>query len=128
MSKITFASLRAHKRRLIGMFLSIVLGVAFLSGTLVLGDTLQKNFDNLFGEANAGTDVVVRRASQIDSDFETANRVMDASIAKTVAAVPGVADAQPYIEGFGGILDRTASSSAGTARRPSRAVGSTILT
>src|SRR3954471_13998416 len=106
MWKITFASVRAHKRRLASMFVSVLLGVAFLSGTLLLGDTLQKNFDNLFGEVNAGTDVVVRRASTIDSDFETANRVMDASVATRVAAVDGVAGAAPYIEGFGRILDK----------------------
>ncbi len=106
MLKITIASVRAHKRRLTSMFVSVFLGVAFLAGTLVLGDTLQKNFDNLFGEVNAGTDVVVRRTSQIDSDFETANRVMDASVAKRVAAVDGVADAAPYIEGFGRILGK----------------------
>ena len=56
MTKVVFASLFAHKRRLFGMFLSVFLGVAFLSGTLVMGDTLDNNFDNLFTEANAGTE------------------------------------------------------------------------
>ena len=77
------------------MFLSVFLGVAFLSGTLVMGDTLDKNFDNLFTEANAGTDVVVRRDSAIDSDFDAERGVIDASIATDIALVDGVAAAVP---------------------------------
>ena len=34
------------------------------SGTLVLGDTLEPNFDTLFTDANAGTDAVVRSATR----------------------------------------------------------------
>ena len=48
--------------------LAVFLGVAFLAGTLVLGDTLRANFDDLFTEANAGTDAVVRSATSIDAD------------------------------------------------------------
>ena len=40
-----------------------MLGVAFLTGTLVLGDTLSANFDRLFTEVSASTDVVVRNAT-----------------------------------------------------------------
>ena len=88
------------------MFLSVFLGVAFLSGTLVMGDTLDKNFDNLFTEANAGTDVIVQRDSAIDSDFDAERGVIDASIADTVAGVDGVAAAKPYVEGYGQILGK----------------------
>ena len=45
MFNVTFKGLRAHKRRLLGTFLAVFLGTAFLSGTLVLGDTLRANFD-----------------------------------------------------------------------------------
>ena len=48
MGKVTFNGLWARKRRLIGTFLAVFIGVAFLSGTLVLGDTLSDNFDALF--------------------------------------------------------------------------------
>ncbi|GIU90126.1 MAG: ABC transporter substrate-binding protein [Acidimicrobiia bacterium] len=105
MAKIALASLRAHKRRLAGMFLSVVVGVAFLSGTLVLGDTLQSNFDKLFAEANAGTDVVVRPVSDIDGDYANQAGVMDASVARTLAQIDGVAAVAPAVEGYGRILD-----------------------
>ena len=56
---VTVKGLWAHKRRLLGTFAAVALGIAFLSGTLVLGDTLKANFDDLFTEANAGIDTVV---------------------------------------------------------------------
>ena len=39
---------------------SIALGVALLSGTLVLTNTMGIAFDQLFGKIGSGTDVVVR--------------------------------------------------------------------
>ena len=58
MLRLTVRNLRAHKRRLASTFVAIVLGVSFLGGTLVLGDTMKKTFDDLFADSNAGTDVV----------------------------------------------------------------------
>ena len=67
MLRLGFSSLWTHRRRLIGTGIAISLGVAFLTGTLVLGDTLSHNFDTLFREVSAGTDVVVRNATTVDS-------------------------------------------------------------
>ena len=41
----------ARKLRLALTALAIVLGVTFVTGTLVLGDTLNRTFDNLIGTA-----------------------------------------------------------------------------
>ncbi len=67
MLNVTLKGVRAHRRRLLGTFLAVFLGIAFLSGTLVLGDTLRANFDTLFADANAGTDALVRSASTIEA-------------------------------------------------------------
>ena len=61
---ISVKSVWAHKRRLVGALLAVVFGVAFLSGTLLLGDTLRANFDSLFMQANGSTDVVVSQRHQ----------------------------------------------------------------
>ena len=37
-----------------------MLGVAFMSGTFVLTDTMGKVFDDLFADVNRGTDAFVR--------------------------------------------------------------------
>src|SRR5687768_2154825 len=59
------SSLRGHVRRLASIGLAVCIGVAFLSGTLVLGDTLRANFDRLFANAYGRTDVVVRSANTL---------------------------------------------------------------
>src|SRR5262245_52569792 len=124
MLKVTFASLFAHKRRLAGMFLSVFLGVAFLTGTLVMGDTLDKNFASLFAEANAGTDVVVQRASDIKTDFDAQRGVIDASVADRIAPLDGVAAAVPYVEGYGQILGKDGDALGGNG--PPQLAGSWI--
>ena len=65
------SSLRAHKRRFAGTFLAVFLGVAFLAGTLVMGDTLRAGFDTMFGNATSGTDAVVRSADAITTPGES---------------------------------------------------------
>jgi putative ABC transport system permease protein len=107
MRAVMLKSLLAHKRRLFGTFLAVLLGVSFLFGTLVLGDTLRSNFNDLFSQANAGTDVLVRRASQLDTDpgaAETQRGLIDQSLVTEVAAVQGVAAAEPSVEGYGQLL------------------------
>src|SRR5437660_1590325 len=50
----------ARKLRLALTAVSIILGVAFVSGTYVLTDTLNATFERLFGTAEAGVSAVVR--------------------------------------------------------------------
>ncbi len=107
MLNVTWRSLRAHKRRFVGTFLAIFLGVSFLSGTLVLGDTLTANFDRLFASANAGADVVVRSADHIPAERLQAGRgLIPAATADAIAGVEGVAAAEPNIQGYGQLVDR----------------------
>ena len=99
---LTLREMRAHARRLTGTSLSVVLGVAFLTGTLVLGATLRANFDDLFAEVNAGTDVVVRNAT--DLSFDAPQGLIDRSLVDEVADVDGVANAEPVVNGYGQLL------------------------
>ncbi|HKY17167.1 MAG TPA: FtsX-like permease family protein [Microthrixaceae bacterium] len=109
MTKLAFQNLWAHKRRLLGTFLAVLLGVSFLSGTLVLGDTLRSNFTTLFDDALAGTDVVVRPAplegSSGDDNEDGFGQTLDASVIDEVAAVDGVRVAHGQIGGIAQILD-----------------------
>ncbi len=105
MLKLRLKSSWAHKRRLGGTFLAVFLGVAFLSGTLALGDTLESNFESLFTEATAGTDTVVRGATRIQADeVETERGLIDESLVEQVAAVDGVAAAAPSVQAFGKLV------------------------
>ena len=62
--------LLAHKLRLFATALAVTLGVAFIAGTLVLTDTINRTFDNLFGDVYAGTDAVVRGRGSVRGPAE----------------------------------------------------------
>ncbi|WP_406155479.1 ABC transporter permease [Streptomyces sp. NBC_00882] len=104
--RLSMSSLRAHKRRFAGTFLAVFLGVAFLAGTLVMGDTLRAGFDTMFGNATSGTDAVVRSAEAITTPGESqgVREPVDTDLVRTVEQVPGVAAAVPDIQGAGQLI------------------------
>src|ERR687883_748823 len=103
MLALTRKSLWAHKRRLLGTLLAVLLGVAFLSGTLVLSDTLRSNFDVLFADANAGTDAVVRSTNTIQASrpgpggSDRQRGLIDAALVEVVAGVDGIGPPLPPV-------------------------------
>jgi putative ABC transport system permease protein len=101
---VTIKGLWARKRRFAGTIVAIVLGVSFLAGALALGDTLNANFSKLFTTAGAGTDAVVRSATTLGNGPGAKRPPIPAALAATVRRVPGVADAQASITGFGELI------------------------
>lgn len=101
MVRIALANLLRHKRRLVGTTSAIVLGVAFLVGTLVLTDTMRTAFDDIFTSANAGTDVVVRSSERIGGGGNAQVGLIPESLTQTLADVPEVAVAEATIQGVG---------------------------
>ncbi|MFI6559233.1 ABC transporter permease [Streptomyces sp. NPDC050534] len=106
--RLSASSLRAHKRRFAGTFLAVFLGVAFLAGTLVMGDTLRASFDSMFGSATSGTDAVVRGADAITTpgDSQGVRRPVNTGLVNTLDKVPGAAAAAPDIEGAGQLVGK----------------------
>ncbi|MFE7275236.1 ABC transporter permease [Streptomyces sp. NPDC057623] len=106
--RLSVSSLRAHKRRFAGTFLAVFLGVAFLAGTLVMGDTLRAGFDTMFGDATRGTDAVVRSADAITTpgESEGVREPVDTDLVRTIERAPGVAAAAPDIQGAGQLVGR----------------------
>ncbi|MDQ8702493.1 FtsX-like permease family protein [Streptomyces sp. LHD-70] len=105
-ARISLTSLRAHKRRFAGTFAAVLLGVAFLTGTLVMGDTLRASFDSMFAGATSGTDAVVRSADTITTPGQSqgVRGPVDADLATRVEQVPGVAAAAPNVQGPGQLV------------------------
>ena len=97
MLKTTLRSLWAHKRRLLSTVLSVVLGVAFMAGTLVLGDTMNANFDQLFADVNEHVDAEVRGPELFDTDFGGVRGRVDESVETEVRGVDGVAAAEGFL-------------------------------
>ena len=104
MFKLALKSTLAKKRRLFGTALSVMLGVAFLSGTLVFTDTIGRTFDDLFAGIYAQTDTYVRAQSEIELEWGTQRDRMPESVVSTISAVPGVADAQAFVGGYAQIV------------------------
>jgi len=105
MFRTTLKNLRAHKLRLLTTSVAVVLGVAFMAGTLVLIDTVERSFDSLLADANQGTDAVVRAESSLDTDDTGQVRArVPASTLDSVSAVDGVAVAEGRIEGYAQIV------------------------
>ncbi|MCX4733846.1 ABC transporter permease [Streptomyces sp. NBC_01363] len=104
--RLSIASLRAHKRRFAGTFVAVLLGVAFLTGTLVMGDTLRASFDTMFADANAGTDAVVRGSDVVTVAGETqgTRQPVSTALVKRIERTPGVAAAAPDIQGAGQLI------------------------
>jgi putative ABC transport system permease protein len=113
MLRITWKGLWARKRRLTGAVVAVVLGVAFLSGALALGDTLSANFNELFTNANAGTDAVVRSATTVGNGLDAQRPLIAATLVETIERVPGVAAAEPNIVGLGQLLGKDGSAVGG---------------
>jgi putative ABC transport system permease protein len=107
MFRTTVKTLVARKLRLFTTSFAVLLGVAFMAGTLVLTDTIGKTFDKLFADANAGTDAYVRAEVAFDSEWFGDQRPrLDASLVDTINAVPGVAVAEGHIEAYAQLVDK----------------------
>lgn len=59
MRKVALRNLAAHKVRLALTLLSVILGTAFIAGSFVFTDTLQRTFDGIFANQAKGVDVRV---------------------------------------------------------------------
>jgi putative ABC transport system permease protein len=104
MWRTTLAHLAAHKRRLLASAAAVVLGVAFLSGTLVLVHTVSVGFSDAIAAAYAGTDALVRSASEVGGEELSERASLDRSLEDALAGVDGVAAVAPRIESDGRIV------------------------
>ncbi len=106
MLQTAWKSALAHKARLALTSVAILLGVAFVSGSFVFTDTIQARFESLFSDVYAGTDASVRGvAAEFGGDVRTEFPAVPQTVVTAVSALPEVAEAAGYIQGFGQIID-----------------------
>ena len=106
MFRMTIKELMAKKLRLLSTAMAVLLGVAFLAGTLILTDTATKSFDNVLADANAGTDAYVRGVSPLSLSFGDQRPRIDAALADKLRNVDGVADVASKVNGYAQIVDK----------------------
>ena len=103
MYRATIKSLLARKLRLVLSGVAVILGVAFIAGSLILTDTIGNVFDALFASANQKIAVVVRgKETAVSSN----RNPVPASLLPKLRQVPGVAAAEPNIGGYAQLLDK----------------------
>ena len=112
MFTLTLKGLWAHKLRYALTGLAVVLGVAFMVGTMVLTTTMEQTFDKVFQTANDGTDVIVRRDAAIDGELATTRDRVEASVVDEVAAVDGVAVARGSIQAMTQLVEADGTTTA----------------
>ncbi len=108
MWRVALKGIAAKKLRVLLTSVSVVLGVAFITGTLVLSDTITRTFDTLVVNVNGGLSAQIRGKSAFnDSQGNAQRNRIDASLLDAVRRVPGVHDADVSVAGLGVIVDKT---------------------
>ena len=106
MLHVTWKGLLAHKLRLATTAIAVLIGVAFMAGTLVLTATIGSTFDGLYADINAGTDVVVRGAQSVNAGFGDVRAAVPESVLATVQGVDGVRIAEGNVNGYAQYVGR----------------------
>src|SRR4029079_3420139 len=96
MLRVTVRGLLAHKLRMALSAVAVVIGVAFVAGSLVFTDTLDKTFTELTRQT--APDVTVRPVqSDVAKATGYATGALTADLVDQLAAVPGVDRADGWI-------------------------------
>ena len=92
MIRVALRGLAGRKLRAALTAFAIILGVAMVSGTYVLTDTIDKAFDNIFSETYANTDAVVSgKAADINFEGDSPDTPpIDATLLERIRALPDV--------------------------------------
>lgn len=98
MLRAAWKNLLARKLRLLMSAFAIVLGVAFVAGSFIFTDTLNKSFESIF--AGSVGDVIVRPAGS-SGDETQSNISIPASVVDQAATVDGAARADGNVTSFG---------------------------
>ncbi|WP_328900506.1 ABC transporter permease [Streptomyces sp. NBC_00441] len=102
MFRTALRNVLAHKARLLMTILAVMLGVAFVSGTLVFTDTLGNAFRNQ--SAKSYDDIAVAVTTQADQRDTETPAVGEATL-KKIRALDGVASVTGRVDGFAGVAD-----------------------
>ncbi|UJB42079.1 ABC transporter permease [Streptomyces sp. A1-5] len=112
MLRTALRNVLAHKARLMMTALAVLLGVAFVSGTLVFGDTTANAFRNASTQSLKGVAVAVQAGESPGDEAQASpgagtaagkdggrTSALDAALAQKIRALPGVDSVRPTVNG-----------------------------
>ncbi|MFI8082903.1 ABC transporter permease [Kitasatospora sp. NPDC086009] len=111
MYRTALRNVLAHKGRLLMTALAVMLGTAFVAGTLVFTDTLGNALRSQSAKSYTDIAVTISDRSAVDRGYDlsggsTTDPTLTESTRKAVALLPGAAEARGVVTGFAGIADR----------------------
>ncbi|MFE6055055.1 ABC transporter permease [Kitasatospora sp. NPDC056446] len=114
MYRTALRNVLAHKGRLLMTALAVMLGTAFVAGTMVFSDTFGKAMrdSNSKSYSDVSVQVVDRAAGSGASarqKSESGSAALTDATVGQLAALPGTADARGVVSGFTGVADRKGS-------------------
>jgi putative ABC transport system permease protein len=108
-TRVALAGLLGRKLRTVLTALAIVLGVAMVSGTLVLTDSIDKAFNFIYTDVRQGSDAVISGKSAIgtvQSGQGTFAPTVSSSLLAKTRALPAVQDAEGSVSGEAQLIDQ----------------------
>ncbi|MCC9310850.1 ABC transporter permease [Kitasatospora sp. RB6PN24] len=115
MYRTALRNVLAHKGRLLMTVLAVLLGTAFVAGTLVFSDTFGSALKNSYSKGFNHLSVRVDDAGAVPAGLsEDTSRTDDphltAATVGKLAALPGVAQARGVVNGFTAVADKSGKS------------------
>ncbi|MFJ9692979.1 ABC transporter permease [Kitasatospora sp. NPDC101183] len=111
MYRTALRNVLAHKGRLLMTALAVMLGTAFVAGTMVFSDTFGKAMKDSNSKSYSDVSVqVVDRAADAEAtgkhrDQSAPSELTDSAV-QQLAALPGAANARGVVSGFTGVADK----------------------
>jgi putative ABC transport system permease protein len=104
--RVALRGLLGRKLRATLTALAVVLGVAMVSGTYVLTDSIDRAFDSIFSDVRQGSNAVISGKSAFDLSDGSGSTApsFDQSLLAEVQAVPDVAEAEGSVDGEAQII------------------------
>ncbi|MCX4759257.1 ABC transporter permease [Kitasatospora purpeofusca] len=111
MYRTALRNVLAHKARLLMTTLAVLLGTAFVAGTMVFTDTLASAWRAQSAQSYTDIAVTVSDRGAVGKGYDHGGKASDRpklteDTRKAVAALPGAAEARGVVSGFAGIADR----------------------
>jgi putative ABC transport system permease protein len=101
LTRFALKGLLGRKLRTALTAVAIVLGVAMVSGTFVLTDSIDQAFDTIFTDVRQGSNAVITGKSAFDLSDQgaVAGPTLDESLLAEVRALPSIGDAEGGVDG-----------------------------
>ncbi|MEV7088351.1 FtsX-like permease family protein [Streptomyces sp. NPDC093085] len=108
MFRTALRTVLAHKARLLMTVLAVMLGVAFVSGTLIFTDTLGNAFRNQYAKSYKDVAVSITSSDYRDSSDQDERKLgagLGPAVMDRISALDGVTAVTGRVQGFAGVAD-----------------------